>query len=83
MTPTEDTISPRAKAIADGLIRTKRAINDAALDQGMLRLRCKKGGYYWVSLNGSRVLRGWGLFDADELQPKFTAAMQSAGILPR
>jgi len=78
-TPTELTISARVGTIAEGLIRTKRARNPAEFDQGMLRLKCKKGGYYWISLDGGRVLRGHGLFDADELQPKFRDAMERAG----
>jgi hypothetical protein len=49
------------------------------LEQGMLKLKCRKGGYYWISLT-SRILSGASLlFDADELQPKFRDAMESAG----
>ena len=45
----------------------------------MLRLKCKKGGYYWVSLDGSRILSGTKLSNAEELQPKFIDAMERAG----
>jgi hypothetical protein len=45
----------------------------------MLRLECKKGGYYWISLDGSRIFSGAKLFDAEELQPKFAEAMERAG----
>ena len=78
----ESPISPRAKAIADGLIRTDRAWKHGVYDHGMLRLERRSGGFYWIALNGSRVLRGNALLNADELQPNFTDAMQSAGILP-
>ena len=78
-TPVGPAISERASTIARGLIRTKRAGSIIDMDQGMLRLGCRNGGYYWVSLDGSRVLRGEALFDADELQPKFGDAMERAG----
>ena len=77
--PMELPISPRAKAIADGLIRTDRAGKHGIYDQGMLRLERRGGGFYWIALNGSRVLRGNALFNADELQPNFTEAMAEAG----
>jgi len=72
-------ISDRAKAIVRGLVRTKRAARGVAPDQGTLRLQCLSGGYYWISLDGHRVLRGKELFDADELQQKFLDAMARAG----
>jgi hypothetical protein len=83
MTPTEPIISARAKAIAEGLIRTDRAGKHGIYDQGMLRLERRGGGFYWIAFNGSRLLRGSQLPTADELQPNFADAMQSAGILPR
>ena len=46
----------------------------------MLRLKCKSGsGYYWVSLDGGRLLRGMTPFEAEELQPKFIDAMERTG----
>jgi hypothetical protein len=75
----EPTLSARAKAIAEGLIRTKRAGRHGVIDQGILKLECTKGGYYWISLDGGRVLRGAKLFEAEELQPKFIDAMERAG----
>ena len=78
--PLNDTaISTRARAIAEGLIRTRRAGYSGVIDQGMLKLECTKGGYYWISLDGSRVLRGSTIFEADELQRKFIDAMERAG----
>ena len=75
----ESVLSARAKAIAEGLIRAMRAEHHGVFDQGMLRLRCRRGGHYWISLDGSRVLRGRTLVDADELQPKFIDAIERAG----
>jgi hypothetical protein len=77
--PTEQLISPRAKAIAQGLIRTDRAETHGVYDRGMLRLECLSGGFYWIALNGSRLLRGARLPTAEELQPKFIEAMARAG----
>jgi hypothetical protein len=72
--------TPRAKAIAEGLIRTERAGHKGVLEQGMLKLKCRKGGYYWISLDGSRILSGASLlFDPEELQEKFRDAMERAG----
>ena len=79
MTPTEPSISPRAKAIAEGLIRTDRAGKHGVYDQGMLRLERRGGGFYWIALNGSRLFRGVRLPTADELQPRFMDAMEQAG----
>ena len=45
----------------------------------MLRLGCRNGGSYWVTLDGRRVFRGKALFEAAELQPKFGDAMERAG----
>jgi hypothetical protein len=77
--PTEQLISPRAKAIAQGLIRTDRAGTHGVYDQGMLRLECLSGGFYWIALNGSGLLRGARLPTAEELQPKFIEAMARTG----
>ena len=45
----------------------------------MLKLERVGGGYYWIALNGDRILSGTKLFDADELQPEFIDAMERAG----
>jgi hypothetical protein len=79
VTPLEPPLSPRAKAIAEGLIRTDRAAKHGVFDRGMLRIECLGGGFYWIALNGSRLLRGARLPTADELQPKFIEAMERAG----
>jgi hypothetical protein len=73
-------LSARAKAVAQGLIRTKRARHSGVLDQGMVRLEGMIGGYYWISFDGGRVLRGGDVWeDADEPQPMFIDAMERAG----
>jgi hypothetical protein len=78
-TSTEAVVYGRAKAIAEGLVRTRRAEQDGVIDRGMVKLTCRKGGYYWISFDGGRVLRGAQLFEAEELQPKFIDAMERAG----
>jgi len=63
----EPKISTRATSIALGLIRTERAAWIIKAHQGMLRLECHSGDdYYWIALDGSRLLRGKWLSDADE-----------------
>ena len=68
----------RAGAIANGLIRTRRAAN-AQPGEGFIRLKATGGGFYWVSFDGFRLLRGDTFWDAEELQPKFIEAMERAG----
>jgi hypothetical protein len=77
--PVEPVISERAAAIIRGLVRTERAAKGAVSDQGMLRLECLSGGFYWISLDGSGVRRGTELAAADELQAKFLDTMERAG----
>jgi hypothetical protein len=78
-TPTEPAISTRATMIARGLIVTKRAVGPMSENRGMLRLKSRAGGFYWISLDGSRMFSGATLSTAEELQPKFTDAMERAG----
>ena len=79
VTTTAPPFSAGARAIAEGLFRTGRAGKHGVYEQGMLRLERRGGGYYWVPLNGDRILSGARLFDANELQPKFIDAMERAG----
>ncbi len=76
--PTEPTLSARARAIAEGRIPTHRAESHGVIEHGMLQLRSKKGGFYWISLDGGRLLRSTELFGAEELQGKFRDAMERA-----
>jgi hypothetical protein len=79
-TTTETAISDRAKAIAKGLVRTERAAKGSKLIHGMLRLECHNDvGYYWIALDGNRLLRGRWVSEAAELQPKFIDVMERAG----
>ena len=72
-------ISQKARALAEGLIRTGRATEARAMD-GHLQLRAKSGGgYYWITADGSRLLRGDELEIAEELQQKFADSMVRAG----
>jgi hypothetical protein len=75
----EPKMSERAAAIVRGLVRTERTTKGVSSDQGMLRLECLSGGFYWISLDGGRLLRGAELIDAEELQAKFRDAMERAG----
>ncbi len=69
---------PGALAIADGLTRTGRA-SDVEYHPPYLRIRASHGGYYWVSFDGTKVLRGWHLGDVEELQAGFVEAMEREG----
>jgi hypothetical protein len=77
--PSEHAMSERATAIARGLVCTGRAAKGIRPGQDMVRLQCLTGGFYWISLDGSQVLRGSTLMAADELQAKFRDAMERAG----
>jgi len=71
-------LSPRAKQIAEGLVRTGRA-SDARLFRTWLQLRATAGNFYWIALDGSALLRGDAFDGADELQQSFADAMARAG----
>ena len=71
-------VSEATKAIAQGLIISGRA-RSPQFDGGMLRLECLSGGFYWISFEGRRVLRGKLLLEADELQRRFIDDMERAG----
>ena len=75
--------SERAHSIAAGLIRTERAAAGGKLVHGMLRLESFENGYYWISADGRRLMRGSSLVGAEELQPSFADAMVRAGIAAR
>ncbi len=70
--------SERAKAMADGLIRTGRA-RDCRAIPGHLELRAKRGGFYWITADGEHLLHGDDLDSALELQPNFAQAMARLG----
>ena len=69
--------SPRAQAIAAGLVRTGRAAQFRAAGAF---IRADGGSATsWISNDGARVLRGDVADSADELQPGFIDAMARAG----
>jgi hypothetical protein len=70
--------SRRAKEIAEGLVRTGRAF-DVRVVGTWLQLRAKTGNFYWISMDGSFLLRGDVVDGAEELQPKFADSMARAG----
>jgi hypothetical protein len=70
----------RAQAIATGLERTGRAIRRGT-QWGFIRLGAATGGFYWVSFDGQRVLRGRrneAFSDAEPIQDGFGDAMVRA-----
>jgi hypothetical protein len=69
--------SPRAQAIAAGLVRTGRATNLRVT--GNFVRADGLGATYWVRTDGTGVLRGHMIGGADELQTGFIEAMVRAG----
>ena len=76
--PTEYAPNRRATMISNGLIITGRAAGPKRMG-GFIQLEAWAGGYFWVAYDGTRLLRGERLADADELQPGFVDAMARAG----
>jgi hypothetical protein len=72
------TASAKALAIAEGLVRTGRASGPVQV-RGFLRVDAANGEPYWVSDDGTQILRGADPETADELQPGFVNAMARAG----
>jgi hypothetical protein len=70
--------TPRAWAIAEGLVRTGRAASSEQIDD-YIRVSRGDGEHYWVSYDGGRVLRGTRIGSAEELQAGFVNAMARAG----
>ncbi len=71
----------RARAIAQGLIATGRAVDIRPFGR-FIRVRSKRGPDYWVSHSGNLLLRGETPQTAEELQPGFLEAMARAGAPP-
>jgi hypothetical protein len=61
-----------------GLIRSGRASSAEPVD-AYIRLTGKTRDHYFVAHDGSEVLRGETIEEADELQPGFVDAMERAG----
>jgi hypothetical protein len=72
--------SIKANRIAQGLMRTGRAIHTVPTTMiGFICLRSAIGGFYWVANDGKRLLRGEDMKGADSLQGGFISAMERAG----
>ena len=67
-----------ALRVAEGLMRTGRALPHSA-GSGFICLRAAAGGFYWVSYDGSQILRGDDIKATTNLQGGFVAAMEHAG----
>jgi hypothetical protein len=74
-------VSDRARAIIEGLLRTGRG-SGPHVAGAHIRLCSKIDGFYWVRLDGSRLLRGHNLQGAARLQKSFTETMVRAGEPP-
>jgi len=77
-TITKPSITPRAKAIAEGLVRSGRATK-FQVSGGFVRADGIGTAIYWVTSDGTRVLRGDVPHSADELQTGFVEKMFVAG----
>ena len=77
-TITKPSITPRAKAIAEGLVRTGRAAKFQVSGK-YVRADGIGTAIYWVTSDGTRVLRGDVPHTADELQAGFVEKMVRAG----
>jgi hypothetical protein len=76
----------RASAIVRGLLRTGRArprrlADTVDLSAEFIRLERREAGgqFYWISRDGSRVLAGRGLVDAEPLQAGFVERIARSG----
>jgi hypothetical protein len=81
MTAAPHPLAGRARAIVDGLVRTGHG-SDPRFADAYVQLRAKIGGFYFVALDGARLLRGDTFEEAEELQAKFVEAMARAGSRP-
>ena len=81
MTAAKPNVSDRARAIIQGLMLTGRG-SDPQGAGAYVRLRSKIDGFYWVRIDGSRLLRGNNVDGAKPLQEKFTETMARAGEPP-
>ena len=82
MTAASHPLAARARAIVDGLVRTRRGSNPRFADT-YVQLRARVGGFYFVVHDGARLLRGDTFEEAEELQATFAEAMAKAGERPQ
>jgi hypothetical protein len=79
---TSPAIADRAVAIVRGLRATGRAVvrrGSLELDGNYIRVDRVAAGYFWIAVDGTRLLRGTDFDAMDELQPGFAAEMARAG----
>jgi hypothetical protein len=81
MTAAKAEASDRARAIIEGLVRTGRGTSPQVAG-AYVRLRARIGGFYWVPIDGTRLLRGDDVDAAEQLQESFTETMARAGETP-
>jgi hypothetical protein len=72
----------RALRIAQGLMRTGRA-SRVTTARGFICLRSSTSGFYWVAYDGKRVMRGYNVKTAENLQDGFISLMERAGMPAR
>ena len=48
------------------------------VEYGMLRIRCRSGGNYWIEIDSGRTYCSKTFLNAEELRPKFIDAMERA-----
>jgi hypothetical protein len=78
MTAKKTEVSNQARAIIAGLVQTGRG-SDPQIAGAYVRLLARIGGFYWVRIDGGRLLRGHNVDDAEQLQVSFTETMARAG----
>jgi hypothetical protein len=81
MTAAKTEVSDRAQAIIEGLTLSGRG-SDPEVVRSYVRLRARIGGFYWVRIDGSQLLRGINVYTAEPLQESFTESMAQASERP-
>lgn len=73
-----------ALAIAEGLIRSGRALPKADRLGSVIRLETVRSSFdfYWLSIDGKELRRGRMLLEAEPLVPGFVEAMRLLGHQP-
>jgi hypothetical protein len=74
-------MSNQARAIIADLVRTERG-SEPEIASTHVWLLARAGRFYWVRLDGGRLLRGNNIDDAEQLQESFTETMARAGRTP-
>lgn len=76
-------LSDRALCVAAGLGRSGRVHimppGSANIARGYMRLERVSGGHYWLAVDGSRLLKGRDVTEAEAISPGFVSAMEKLG----